>query len=112
MEGISLAPWILGESEEPEPPRRVLGQVAVNLWEPSWLPPSSDWYSGLVPYPVLLPIQLIMLGLPAIRTIQSLYQNYPYKCVKILATGPTSGWSGSGSPQSSDSSHLAKASPR
>lgn len=40
---------------------RVLGQLLVALYSPSWLPPMEHWYSGLIPYPVLLPIQLLML---------------------------------------------------
>jgi len=44
---------------------RVLGQVVVILWEPGWLPPSEEWYSGLVPYPVLLPTQVLILAVQA-----------------------------------------------
>ncbi len=33
---------------------RVLGQVTVVLLEPDWLPPMQDWYSGLLPYSILL----------------------------------------------------------
>lgn len=39
---------------------RVLGQVIVVLRRPHWLPPMADW--NLVPYRVLLPIQLVILG--------------------------------------------------
>ena len=41
---------------------RVLGQLAVALFEPSWLPPFERWYSGLMPYPLLLPTQLAMVA--------------------------------------------------
>jgi hypothetical protein len=41
---------------------RVLGQVIVVLFEPGWLPPFERWYSGLMPYPLLLPTQLIMIA--------------------------------------------------
>lgn len=44
---------------------RVLGQVIVALWAPAWLPAMDEWYSGLVPYPILLPIQLLIIGLLA-----------------------------------------------
>jgi len=52
---------------------RVFGQavVAFGLFErvglttPSAWPPMLAWYSGLVPYPLLLPIQLIILGFQA-----------------------------------------------
>lgn len=40
---------------------RVLGQVLVGLFEVSLLPPFEQWYSGLVPYPVLLPIQILFI---------------------------------------------------
>jgi len=36
---------------------RVIGQLVVLLYSPSWLPPMKEWYSGLIPYPVLLIIQ-------------------------------------------------------
>lgn len=42
---------------------RVLGQVVVLLFEPGWLPPMSEWYSGLLPYPLLLPVQAVILAL-------------------------------------------------
>lgn len=42
---------------------RVLGQVMAALYAPPWLPPMEEWYSGLLPYPVLLPIQILILGL-------------------------------------------------
>ena len=40
---------------------RVLGQVYVGLYAPEWLPPWPEWYSGLLPYPLLLPAQLLLL---------------------------------------------------
>lgn len=39
---------------------RVLGQIVVALRAPSWLPPMVEW--NLVPYRLLLPVQLAMLG--------------------------------------------------
>jgi hypothetical protein len=39
---------------------RVAGQVLVALRSPTWLPPMHDW--NLVPYRVLLPVQLVILG--------------------------------------------------
>ena len=41
---------------------RVAGQAIVVRWAPAWLPPMSEWYSGLLPYPRLLATQLVMLG--------------------------------------------------
>lgn len=40
---------------------RVLGQVVVALFGPSFLPPMEEWYSGLLPYPLLLPTQIAIL---------------------------------------------------
>jgi hypothetical protein len=42
---------------------RVLGQLVAALLEPSWLPPFARWYSGLLPYPALLPVQILILAL-------------------------------------------------
>jgi len=39
---------------------RVAGQVLVALRSPAWLPPMEDW--NLVPYRMLLPIQLAIFG--------------------------------------------------
>jgi hypothetical protein len=40
---------------------RVLGQLVVFLYAPRWLPPMEQWQSGLLPYPVLLVSQFIVL---------------------------------------------------
>lgn len=40
---------------------RVLGQLEVLLLAPPWLPAMDDWYSGLIPYPILLPLQIAIL---------------------------------------------------
>ena len=45
---------------------RVLGQIEALLLAPSWLPPMQDWYSGLLPYPVLLPAQIVLLMIMAV----------------------------------------------
>jgi hypothetical protein len=42
---------------------RVLGQVVVVLFAPKWLPPMQQWQSGLLPYPVLLAGQFVVLWL-------------------------------------------------
>lgn len=44
---------------------RVLGQVLVEFFGVRGLPPSPEWYSGLLPYPVLLPVQILILGIMA-----------------------------------------------
>jgi len=41
---------------------RVTGQVLVLTLHPAWLPPMEQWYSGLLPYPFLLPAQLMLIG--------------------------------------------------
>jgi hypothetical protein len=40
---------------------RVAGQVLVAFFHVEFLPPMAQWYSGLLPYPVLLPIQIVIL---------------------------------------------------
>ncbi len=40
---------------------RVIGQIEVRLLAPAWLPEMDAWYSGLLPYPVLLPLQILIL---------------------------------------------------
>jgi hypothetical protein len=42
---------------------RVVGQVIVVLYAPRWLPPMEQWQSGLLPYPVLLASQILVLTL-------------------------------------------------
>jgi hypothetical protein len=39
---------------------RVAGQVVVLVAGPRWLPPMEQW--NLLPYPILLPLQLVMLA--------------------------------------------------
>lgn len=40
---------------------RVIGQIVVALLHPRWLPAMREWYSGLLPYPVLLPTQIVFI---------------------------------------------------
>lgn len=40
---------------------RVIGQIEVLLLAPAWLPEMDAWYSGLLPYPLLLPLQILLL---------------------------------------------------
>jgi hypothetical protein len=42
---------------------RVVGQLIVATRAPSWLPPMEQWQSGLLPYPVLVAGQTIVLTL-------------------------------------------------
>jgi hypothetical protein len=41
---------------------RVVGQAVVAFLSVRWLPAMHEWHSGLIPYPILLAIQLIMLA--------------------------------------------------
>jgi len=42
---------------------RVLGQALVAFLDVTFLPPMEAWYSGLMPYPYLLPSQLVLIVL-------------------------------------------------
>jgi hypothetical protein len=42
---------------------RVGGQALVAFLGVTWLPPMDRWYSGLVPYEVLLPTQILIAAL-------------------------------------------------
>ena len=41
---------------------RVAGQLLVANFEIGFLPPMEEWYSGLIPYPILLVLQALLLG--------------------------------------------------
>lgn len=51
---------------------RVIGQVEVLLLSPAWLPPMNDWYSGLLPYPLLLPAQIALLMLMSVLVVREM----------------------------------------
>lgn len=40
---------------------RVLGQLLVALFNVAFLPPMEEWYSGLIAYPILLSVQVLIL---------------------------------------------------
>jgi len=42
---------------------RVVGQIVVVMRAPRWLPPMEQWQSGLLPYPILLAGQIVVLTL-------------------------------------------------
>lgn len=48
---------------------RVVGQMLVATTAPSWLPPMARWYSGLMPYRWLLPVQIVFLVVMTAMTI-------------------------------------------
>ena len=45
---------------------RVIGQFEALVLAPAWLPDMDAWYSGLLPYPLLLPAQIAILMLMAV----------------------------------------------
>jgi hypothetical protein len=49
---------------------RVIGQIEALLLEPIWLPDMWAWYSGLLPYPLLLPLQIALLMLMCVLVIR------------------------------------------
>ena len=42
---------------------RVLGQIYVAIYRVAWLPAMSEWYSGVMPYYLLLPVQFTIIML-------------------------------------------------
>jgi hypothetical protein len=44
---------------------RVVGQALVAAFEVPFLPSMKQWYSGVIPYPVLLPVQVLIILLLA-----------------------------------------------
>ena len=40
---------------------RVAGQLVVVIAAPRWLPPMEQWFSGVLAYPILLAVQVVML---------------------------------------------------
>lgn len=44
---------------------RVIGQLIVYFHAPRFLPPMEQWQSGLVPYPFLVSVQVVVLALMA-----------------------------------------------
>ena len=44
---------------------RVAGQALVAAFAVPFLPPMQQWYSGVMPYPILLPVQILIIALLA-----------------------------------------------
>ena len=67
---------------------RVIGQVEVLLLAPPWLPDMSAWYSGLLPYPILLPAQIallmVMCGLMVYRSQSGLSNALLWRTLAIF----------------------------
>lgn len=49
---------------------RVIGQLLVAVWRVPFLPPMEEWFSGLVPYPLLLAAQVLVIALLATVCVQ------------------------------------------
>jgi hypothetical protein len=49
---------------------RVVGQVIVVVAAPAFLPSMPHWYSGILPYPLLLPSQIAILLVQAVICLQ------------------------------------------
>jgi|SRR5579871_6344724 len=68
---------------------RVVGQLEVLLLSPNWLPPMSAWYSGLLPYPLLVPIQVALLMLMCVLTLRTRRVSYRtaarLRAIRIIA---------------------------
>ena len=47
---------------------RVLGQIYAAIYQVTWLPSMSEWYSGVMPYYQLLPAQFIIIMLMTMIT--------------------------------------------
>ncbi len=66
---------------------RVLGQLLVVAGIAPFLPPLDDWQSGLLPYPVLLASQILILGVLATVCVQfSRGRGYFVRRHRLLAT--------------------------
>ncbi len=67
---------------------RVLGQGLVAFFHVDFLPPMDAWYSGLIPYPMLLSIQIAILAVQA-RVSRDLWRSSGYFAVRRPRAG---GW--------------------
>lgn len=54
---------------------RVLGQILAEFAAPPWLPAVEHWQSGLLPYTVLLPAQILILMFMSLVTYDAFRQN-------------------------------------
>lgn len=56
---------------------RVLGQVLVAFFGANFLPPMESWYSGLIPYSFLLPIQIFFIVV-MVKVVIDLFRGYGF----------------------------------
>jgi hypothetical protein len=65
---------------------RVAGQLLTLFFPVKFLPPFARWYSGVIPYPVLLPIQLLLFTL-MVKIVWDVYQGRGYFSAVKAQTG-------------------------
>ena len=65
---------------------RVAGQVLVAFFRVDFLPPMPAWYSGLIPYPLLLPMQVLILIVQA-KVSWELWRSSGFFAVRRPAAG-------------------------
>jgi hypothetical protein len=65
---------------------RVLGQILVGIREVGFLPPFEQWYSGLLPYPLLLPAQIALAAL-MLKIVADLARGQGYFAALPARTG-------------------------
>lgn len=65
---------------------RVLGQLLVAFFDAAFLPPMEEWYSGLLPYPILLPIQILILTFQ-VKVCMDFTRGYGFFVVQRRAMG-------------------------
>ncbi len=65
---------------------RVAGQLLIALYQLPFLPPMQEWQSGLLPYPILLACQFLIIGLFA-KICRDFYAQggFFYKAKRALA---------------------------
>lgn len=67
---------------------RVTAQIEVWLLSPNWLPPPEAWYSGVLPYPILLPVQIAILMLMSVMALRGRIESprggFILRCASVL----------------------------
>jgi hypothetical protein len=66
---------------------RVAGQLIVVLAQPRFLPPMKDWYSGLIPYRLLLAAQIAILALMMSMLRQVIAGGPPHRNLALAIFG-------------------------
>jgi hypothetical protein len=70
---------------------RVVGQLLVACCEVDFLPPMAEWYSGLLPYPVLLPIQVLILSLQ-VKVSADIWRGVGFFAARRMRAGKVLCW--------------------